>query len=109
MAAPVQLRATEPADRGNRQEYCGLKRAHFSTPRAELWRPSHDPKAALLVVPDGVPEPRALMTLADRDDDELVLLVSGGVRAAFDELVRRHRRRLLGGDAVCQEGGLATT
>lgn len=36
------------------------------------------------------------MPLADRDDDELMLLVSGGLRTAFDELVRRHRRRLLG-------------
>src|SRR5688572_26525228 len=53
-------------------------------------------KVALVVVPDGVSEPRRVMTLADRADDELMLLVSGGVRAAFDELVRRHRRRLIG-------------
>lgn len=35
------------------------------------------------------------MALADRSDDELMLLARGGVRLAFDELVRRHQRRAL--------------
>jgi len=34
--------------------------------------------------------------LAGRSDDELMLLSSRGVHAAFEELVRRHARRLLG-------------
>ena len=34
--------------------------------------------------------------LASRSDDELMLLSSRGLHAAFEELVRRHARRLLG-------------
>src|SRR5438477_221154 len=33
---------------------------------------------------------------AELGDDELMLLVRAGRRAAFDELVRRHQRRVLG-------------
>lgn len=35
------------------------------------------------------------MRLADRDDDELVLLARGGLVDAFDVLVRRHQPRVL--------------
>jgi len=52
-------------------------------------------KGTLSVVPGGV-SAAGSPQLADRDDDELMLLVGGGLRAAFDELVCRHRRRLLG-------------
>ena len=34
--------------------------------------------------------------LPGRPDDELMLLASRGLQAAFEELVRRHSRRLLG-------------
>lgn len=50
----------------------------------------------MLVVPGAGAVPGSTVQLSDRDDDELMLLVGGGHRAAFDELVRRHRRRLLG-------------
>jgi RNA polymerase sigma-70 factor (ECF subfamily) len=61
-------------------------------------------KVALFVVPgagspaaDGaVPLAERAVSLAERDDDELMLLVAGGLAAAFDALVIRHRRRLLG-------------
>jgi len=53
-------------------------------------------KPALYAVPGGAAGSAGAVPWTDRDDDELMLLVAGGVRAAFDELVRRHRRRLLG-------------
>jgi RNA polymerase sigma-70 factor (ECF subfamily) len=40
--------------------------------------------------------PAAQRPLADLGDDELMLLVRGGRGACFDELVRRHQRRMLG-------------
>jgi RNA polymerase sigma-70 factor, ECF subfamily len=59
-------------------------------------------KVALFVLPsddaldgDDVPPPAGGSPLADRDDDQLMLLVAGGLRAAFDALVLRHRRRVL--------------
>jgi RNA polymerase sigma-70 factor, ECF subfamily len=52
----------------------------------------------------------ALRPLAERDDDELMLLCRGGIAAAFEELVRRHQRRalrvaskLLGGSATAAD------
>jgi RNA polymerase sigma-70 factor, ECF subfamily len=46
--------------------------------------------------------------LAELDDDALMLLVRGGRGSAFDELVRRHQRRLLGVAArYVQSAGLA--
>jgi RNA polymerase sigma-70 factor (ECF subfamily) len=53
-------------------------------------------KPGLFAVPGEAAAQSGIVQLSDRDDDELMLLVGGGVRAAFDELVRRHRRRLLG-------------
>ncbi len=35
------------------------------------------------------------VALAERHDDELMLLARGGTGAAFDEIVRRHQRRIL--------------
>ena len=40
--------------------------------------------------------PAAQQPLADLDDDELMLLARSGRGACFDELVRRHQRRVLG-------------
>jgi RNA polymerase sigma-70 factor (ECF subfamily) len=40
--------------------------------------------------PDG-----ADVALAERDDDDLMLLARGGVAGAFDALVRRHQRKVL--------------
>jgi len=53
-------------------------------------------KVALFVAPSGDSAAGSATPIADRSDDELMLLVRGGLRTAFDELVRRHRRRLLG-------------
>lgn len=53
-------------------------------------------KVALFVVPSGNSAAGSATPIADRSDDELMVLVRGGLRTAFDELVRRHRRRLLG-------------
>src|SRR5687768_13872837 len=53
-------------------------------------------KIAPFVRPGGSAERDGAVGLADRDDDQLMLLVGGGLPAAFDELVRRHRRRMLG-------------
>lgn len=52
-------------------------------------------KVSLAVLPGREPTETSV-SLAERDDDELMLLVGGGLRPAFDELVRRHRRRMLG-------------
>jgi len=57
-------------------------------------------KVALFVLPsddalDGDDVPPPAEGMADRDDDQLMLLVAGGLRAAFDALVIRHRRRML--------------
>src|SRR4051812_50171793 len=41
------------------------------------------------------PEGEEGVPLANRTDDELMLLARGGVRAAFDTLVRRHQGRAL--------------
>lgn len=52
--------------------------------------------------PGATPEPQPGATpgadavaLAERDDDELMLLARGGVAGAFDVLVRRHQRKVL--------------
>lgn len=54
-----------------------------------------------LVLLGGVPgespgESGAPLPLADRDDDDLMLLARGGEREAFAALVRRHQQRILG-------------
>lgn len=49
-------------------------------------------------VPDAGASPPAGaddVALADRDDDDLMLLARGGVAGAFDVLVRRHQRKVL--------------
>jgi RNA polymerase sigma-70 factor (ECF subfamily) len=54
-------------------------------------------KLALVVLPGGGSSaPAGTIPPPERDDDQLMLLASGGHRPAFDELVRRHRGRLLG-------------
>ena len=40
-------------------------------------------------------EPRAAQRLAERSDDELMLLARGGLDDAFDTLIRRHQRPVL--------------
>lgn len=42
------------------------------------------------------PELRAVDSLVDRTDDELMLLARAGGRTAFDTLIRRHQRSVLG-------------
>jgi RNA polymerase sigma-70 factor (ECF subfamily) len=53
-------------------------------------------KLALVAAAPGASAGVSAMPLADRDDDELMLLVGGGSREAFNELIRRHRPRALG-------------
>ncbi|HEX3758589.1 MAG TPA: RNA polymerase sigma factor [Kofleriaceae bacterium] len=52
-------------------------------------------KVALFVLPGGGSPAPGGAVLSDRTDDDLMLLVAGGLRTAFDELVVRHRGRLL--------------
>jgi RNA polymerase sigma-70 factor (ECF subfamily) len=52
--------------------------------------------AAGTIVPLARAAARAEPPFAELSDDELMLLVRGGRSAAFDELVRRHQRRVLG-------------
>lgn len=53
-------------------------------------------KVTLKVLPGGSSASPGPTALSERDDDQLMVLASGGHRPAFDELVRRHRGRLLG-------------
>jgi RNA polymerase sigma-70 factor (ECF subfamily) len=52
--------------------------------------------AKLVPLRDPRVDARAAGPFAELDDDELMRLVRGGRSAAFDELVRRHQRRVLG-------------
>ena len=56
-----------------------------------------------------IPFERRKEKLRERSDDELMLLASAGMREAFEELIRRHAKRVVGfcsksvGDAVLGE------
>jgi RNA polymerase sigma-70 factor, ECF subfamily len=57
-----------------------------------------DNQRHLTLVPEDATAPAGAprVALAEREDDDLVLLARGGLLQAFDELVRRHQPRVLG-------------
>jgi RNA polymerase sigma-70 factor (ECF subfamily) len=105
------VRAAHPGDDSTLpdgdSDHGGARGRIWSTDESAIRTELFGPSGILLTMPPGkiVPLARAFARgdtpadprpLAELDDDELMLLVRGGRGTAFDELVRRHQRRLLG-------------